>query len=158
MAKDENKTPAAKPKNTVTVVLRDLVSGQIAMAELGRITFTGKVSVRIGTALRKAGNAVDGFNESVMKIVRDHDGKPSDIGGLELDPKSPKYVKGWKLLDDHRKSALKETVDLTGVKTVTIDELIDAMPVPVDEEGKETGEKKGIKPLIVGPLYWLIKE
>lgn len=82
MAKDNDKSKStgSAGKNVIKVSLGDLVNGKQAMDALGNRTLTGKVAYRVGKALRKAHKEIDEFNETVIKIVKENDGKPSKLG------------------------------------------------------------------------------
>jgi len=160
------KTETGNP-NTITVTLRDLVNAEAAMLELSVMPLTGKVSYRIGKAIKKAESEVEIFRLGVSKLLRVLGAQPNKQGGLTLDETDEKYDKNWKKLTDHRQNALDETVTLEGVVTVTVEELMAAMPLPevkclkcdlVTEYTDEEKADKSIKPFILGALGWLIVE
>lgn len=142
----------------IKVNLGDLVKGEPGMLRLSEIVLTGKVSYRISKALKKGLDEVNDYKDKLTRLIRELGGKPNNLGGLSLDKEADSYDDSWKQLQDHQLSALEEEVIFTGLKTTSVTELIEAMPFPTDENGKKTGEAKGIKPFILSDLFWLITE
>ncbi len=158
-------TPSGQ--NVLKVKLKDLVNAQKAMKALGARALTGKVSFIVGKALKQAQGEVETFMDANMKLLQELGGTPSPLGGLELDSKHENYDEAWQKLDAHSRSALGVEVELTGVITVTYDELMEAMSLPkgkcpecgtVTKYSDEEKAKKSIEPYILAALDWLIVE
>lgn len=170
MAKSHKKQGSASrsgEQHTIVVKLKDLVNGQNSMDDLGSRALTGKVSYSIGKALKKARAEVETYRESSAKLLKKLGAVPSDRGGFELDKKSANWEKAWKTMDEHHISALEADVELTGVITVTLDELMKALPLAdvkcpkcdlVMEYTDEDEAEKSIEPNILADLDWLITE
>ncbi len=158
-------TPSGQ--NVLKVTLKDLVNAQGAMNLLGSRALVGKVSFKVGKALKQARAEIETFNDGNMILLMELGGKPSKMGGIELDQKDERYEKAWKTYDSHIRESLKTEVELTGVVTVTYDDLIKALPLPKVEcfkcgaKMEYSDEEKAEKPLepdILAALDWLIVE
>ncbi len=142
----------------ITVTLKDVIRGEGALVVLSQRPLRGKVAYQVAKAVRKVRSEVEDYRKGVQGILEAHDAKLGEDGILKLDPEARNYKKAREELKKYEEESFKIEITLTGLKPITFDELLAAIPPEKDNEGKPIEVEPVIEPFILEGIHWLLED
>ncbi len=142
----------------INITLKDAVRGEVALVVLSQRPLKGKVAYQVAKAARKVKPEIEDYRKGARGILESYNAKTGEDGSLRLDPEARNYKKAREELDKYEEEAFETELTLTGLKSITLDDLLAAIPPEKDNEGKQIEAEAVIEPFVLEGIHWLLEE
>ncbi|MCB7129631.1 MAG: hypothetical protein J3T61_08855 [Candidatus Brocadiales bacterium] len=142
----------------INITLKDAVRGEVALVVLSQRPLKGKVAYQVAKAARKVKPEIEDYRKGARGILESYNAKAGEDGSLRLDPEARNYKKAQEELDKYEEEAFKTELTLTGLKSITLDDLLAAIPPEKDNEGKQIEAEAVIEPFVLEGIHWLLED